>query len=143
MKSFIDKLPIDIVMKIISYTYNFQNKELLDDVKNYTRIKKELFSLYYNFWIIEWDEAIFSDSEWLINDIQGYVNNFEATMYGYVTKHYNIFKRFISLKTNNDVDKYTKYLDNQPILTQINIYLALLTPMERNEIILHALEYMK
>lgn len=32
MKELIDKLPIDIVLKIIPYTYKLQNKQLLNDI---------------------------------------------------------------------------------------------------------------
>ena len=143
MKKNMDKLPKDIIMKIISYTYEFQSKTLLDDIKDYTNTKDEMLYLYYNFWEVIWGEADNEGNHWLINDIHAYANNYKASMYGYVDKFYNICKRNIFLKTNQDVDKYIIYLDKQEVKTQINVFLALLTATERNEIILYALEYMK
>ena len=130
-------------MKIVSYTYKFQNQPLLDDIKDYTNTKDELLLLYYNFWVVIWSDPDIEAPNWLINDIYAYANNYKASMYGYVDKFYNICKRNIFLKTNEDVDKYLIYLDKQGVQTQINVFLALLTPTERNEIVLYAIKYMK
>lgn len=35
MKDFIQRLPTDIILRIILYTYNVQNKNLLNDVIHY------------------------------------------------------------------------------------------------------------
>ena len=45
MNKFINRLPLDIVLQIIPYTYNLQNKNLLEDIVNYTQTKKVLFEL--------------------------------------------------------------------------------------------------
>jgi hypothetical protein len=76
----------------------------------------------------------------LINDIIAYANNYKATMYGYIDKFYNIFKRNISLqtKTIDSIDKYVNKLlsEEKNINTQINIFLGLLNIHERNEIVI-------
>ena len=137
MKRFIERLPIDIILQIIPYTYNLQNKDLLNDIINYKETKSLLLDLYYNYWILY---AESQDPEeyknWLINDIFAYANNFNATMYGYVDKFYNIFKRNISLQTLEAIDKYINNLEEKKVKTQINIFLGLLNINERNDLVI-------
>ena len=139
MIHFINKLPIDIVFKIISYTYNFQNKPLLNDIEDYTKSKTLLLELYHQFWVFEMSE----DKNWLINDIFAYANNYNATMYGYIDKFYNIFKRNKYLQTKDQIDKYVNKLEKKEAITQINIFLGLLTIQERNDIIIAFLNNME
>lgn len=136
MNKFINRLPLDIVLQIIPYTYHLQNKNLLEDIVNYTQTKKVLFELYHKFWMIDLislDPE--EDKNWLINDIFGYANNNHATMNGYIDKFYNIFKRNIFLQTNEKIDKYVYNLEKKRVNTQINIFLGLLTIKERKDII--------
>ncbi len=135
MKDFIDRLPLDIVLQIIPYTYNLQDKNLLNDIINYKETRSLLLELYYKYWIIDIQTENEQDKYWLINDIIGYANNDKATMYGYVDKFYNIFKRNIYLQTNESIDKYINILEKKNVKTQINIFLGLLTINERNDII--------
>jgi len=136
MKDFIERLPMDIILYIIPYTYNLQNKNLLNDIINYKETKTILLELYYNFWILEMQTQAEEEKYWLINDIVAYTNSYKATMYGYVDKFYNIFKRNIFLKTNEDIDKYFYNLNNKEVTTQINIILGLLTAKERQDLII-------
>ena len=135
MKDFIDRLPLDIVLQIIPYTYNLQDKNLLNDIINYKETRSLLLELYYKYWIIDIQTENEQDKYWLINDIIGYANNDKATMYGYVDKFYNIFKRNIYLQTNESIDKYINILEKKNVKTRINIFLGLLTINERNDII--------
>jgi hypothetical protein len=138
MNKFINRLPLDIVLQIIPYTYHLQNKNLLDDIINYNETKKVLFELYHKCWIIDRESLDpEEDKNWLINDIFCYANNYHATMYGYVEKFYNIFKRHLCLQTNEDIDKYVYNLEKKEVITQINIFLGLLTVKERNNIIIN------
>jgi hypothetical protein len=136
MKDFIERLPMDIILQIIPYTYNLQNKDLLNDIIHYKESRTLLFELYHNYWIIE---AQMLDPEedinWLINDIVAYANNYKATMFGYVDNFYNIFKRNICLQTIDNIDKYVNKLEEKKVKTQINIFLGLLTINERNDLI--------
>lgn len=138
MKDFIQKLPIDIILYIIPYTYNLQNKNLLNDIINYKETRSLLLDLYYKYWIIEaQSQDPEEDKNWLINDIIAYANNDKATMYGYVDNFYNIFKRNISLQTNDNIDKYIINLYKKSAKTKINIFLGLLTIDERNDVTQH------
>jgi hypothetical protein len=133
MEELIKKLPFDIVFQIIPYTYELQDKSLLNDIVNYSISKKILLELYYNYWIAESDPEEYKN--WLINDIFAYSNHYNATMYGYVEKFYNIFFRNVLLKTNVDVDKYVSNLEKKCVSSQINIFLGLLTIKEREDVI--------
>jgi hypothetical protein len=84
---------------------------------------------------LEDEEDPEEDKGWLINDIIAYANNDKATMYGYVDNFYNIFKRNISLQTNDNIDKYIIHLYKKSAKTKINIFLGLLTIDERNDVI--------
>lgn len=139
MNKFINRLPLDIVLQIIPYTYHLQSKNLLDDIINYNETKTLLFELYHKCWIIERQSLDpEEDKNWLINDIFAYANDYNATMYGYVDKFYNIFKRNISLQreTMNVIDKYVNKLEEKKVKTQINIFLGLLTISERNDLVI-------
>jgi len=137
MNQFINRLPMDIVLQIIPYTYHLQDKKLLDDILHYNESKAALFELYHHFWIIERQSLEPEDDKnWLINDIFAYANNHHATMYGYVEKFYDIFKRNNLLQTNEKIDKYVCQLEKKQVASQINIFLGLLTIKERNDILI-------
>jgi len=139
MRDFIQKLPLDIVLLIIPYTYNIQDKSLLKDIVNYTESKKLLLDLYYEYWIAEQDPEEYKN--WLINDIFGYANNYNALMFGYIDKFYNIFSRNRFLKSNEIIRKYICKLEEKNVSIQINIFLGLLTVNERNELISDFMKY--
>lgn len=137
----IKKLPLDIILEIVPYTYNLQNKNLLQDIINYKEIKTLLLEFYHKIWIIELQSQDPTDDlNWLINDIISYSNDYKATMYGYTDNFYNIFKRNKFLTLNKDVDNYVDKLKKKTVLSQINILLGLLTINERNEFLSHIKE---
>ena len=53
-----------------------------------------------------------------------------------IEKFYDIFKRHILLQTNEKIDKYVCQLEKKEIVSQINIFLGLLTIKERNDILI-------
>ena len=139
MNHFIERLPLDIVVKIIPYTYEIQDKDVLNDIVNYSETKHTLFNLYHRYWIIEMQEEVPQDKNWLSNDLIARANNYKATMYGLDDTFYNIFKRNLFLKTKAQIDKYFNTLGKKKVDAEINVYLGLFTPNERNETIHHFL----
>lgn len=135
MEDFIQRLPMDIILYIIPFTYNLQNKDLLNDIIHYNEARKLLLDLYYRYWIINGHQDQEEDLNWLINDIIAYSNNDMATMFGYVDHFYNIFKRNICLKTKDEIHKYLYKLEEKKVKIQINIFLGLLTISERNDLV--------
>lgn len=136
MDNLMKRLPFDIIFfNIIPYTYNLQNKQLLHDIVNYRETKSILLQLYYNFWISQGQHDEPEDKNWLINDIYAYANNDVAGMYGRVEQFYNIFKRNKFLETNEKIDDYLIMLERKHVSSHINIFLGLLTPKERYDVI--------
>lgn len=137
---FIKRLPDDIKNHIIPYTYNLQNKKLLDDIQNYRMTKMVLCELYY-FWWIEWvGDNESEDKHWLFNDLVAYTNDYNATMNGFIDKFYNIWGRNVFLKKRKGIDIYFQKIERKNVLTQINIVLGLLTPKERDEMVMNITE---
>jgi hypothetical protein len=137
MENLINRLPFDILFfHIIPFTYNVQNKTLLHDIVNYHETKLTLLKLYYHFWVEQAHHDEPEDKNWLINDIFAYANNDVAGMYGRVEQFYNIFKRNKFLQTNEKIDNYLHMLERKHVTSQINIFLGLLTPKERNDVII-------
>lgn len=131
-----NKLPIEIIYIILSYTYQPQSKELTEDIKNYYESKQIIFNKYYTFWIVEYQGSVPSDKEWLINDLYRYYNKDFATIYGYIDEFYELFFRKFNIQTKEQVNNFISVLDNKSLDTQINVLLTLLNPKERNEFIL-------
>jgi len=130
------RLPESIFMNIISYTYQVQDKKLIEDIKHNYESKKDIYELYRNIWIVEMNEVEPEDKEWLINDLYRYANDDIATMLGHVVKFYNIFFRNKYLKTVKDINKYIIKLEEEKnIIKEINIFWGLFTIEERNEFI--------
>lgn len=141
MNIHIRKLPQEIVDYIIPFTYQLQNISLLEDIKNFNETKELILDLYYNYWIVHLEEIEHEDKYWIINDLFAFFNNYEATMYGYTEKFYNIFRRNQSLQSNETINNYVSLLEDKQVDSQINILWALLTPKERVEFVLSFKEY--
>lgn len=134
MKEFIQKLPMDIVLQIIPYTYNLQNKNLLCDIINYNQTKNKLLELYKFFCTIETQRDESEEYKyWLKRDLFIYANNYNLRLYD--DKFYNILKRNIFLQPEKNIYKYITNLQKKELSTQINILLALLNIDERNELL--------
>ena len=125
-------LPFEIINMIIPYTYKVQNKALTNDIKNFYTTKTVASQLYFNRFIMEFNEAEPSDKDWFINDLFVFSNQFIPTMLGYGDNFVNLFLRNISLKTNTEVLTYIQRTEERAVNTQINIFLGLFTLEERN-----------
>jgi len=140
MQKYISKLPEHIIDYIIPYTYQLQNKVLLEDIESYTNTKDRILHLYYDLWINYMDDIEPEDKYWIINDIVAYMNENIPIMCGYVSNFYTIFLRNLTLKTNGDVLTYIEKLEQLSTNTQINILWGLLLPNEREDIIIDFIE---
>jgi hypothetical protein len=130
-----NKLPIELIYIILSYTYQSQSKELTEDIKNFYESKQILLQKYHNYWIFIWQENEPVDKEWVINDLYRYSNRNILTMNGYVDDFYELFFRIFNIRTKEQVNKYITILDNKSLDTQINIFWGLLNPKERNQFV--------
>ena len=138
IEEFVKKLPLNIILHIIPYTYMVQEKQLLDDIHHYNDSKKILLQLYYQYWNVEMRNYFIGKNNylyWLLNDIFAYANEYIPSRNGYNEKFYEIFKRNTRLVSKQQIDKYIHLLEQKQVSTQINIFLGLLTIKERNDII--------
>jgi hypothetical protein len=132
----IQNLPTDVINHIIPYTYTLQPKSLLNDLTNFIIAKQTLSEIYYHLYTIHYEEDEREYKYWLINDLFAFANDYNATMYGYVDKFYKIFYRNQFLKTKIDIDRYIVNLEeNVAVESQINLFLGLLLPDERNNVV--------
>jgi hypothetical protein len=138
MEDILNRFPIEIASYITQYTYNLQNKDLLNDIVNFSVSKLEIYKLYLDYFtqLNEAEEYI----NWISNDIVLYTNNFRHTgvLYGggYTDRFYDRLFRNPFLKTKENVDDYIIKLTNSGTIKEINIYLGLLTIKEREDFIL-------
>jgi hypothetical protein len=137
MNAFFKRCPFEITSYIMQYTYMPQNKNLLNDIVNFTEKKQELYKLFLDYWILDNEPEEYIN--WLSNDITLYTNNFRHTgeLYGggYTDIFYDRFFRNPFLKSKENVKKYIGKLSGSNVKKEINIYLGLLTPTERQEFI--------
>jgi hypothetical protein len=134
MCEIIKKLPKDIINLIIPYTYSVQSKELIVDIQTYFSKKKIITRIYSRFWFNPYEEN--EDKNWLHNDLIAFANDYNATMFGFKERFYNIFSRNIMLKNDqNKVISYIVNLENEKVEKRINIFWGLFKPEEREEII--------
>lgn len=132
-----DKLPEDIKLKILSYTYKPQPKILLDDLDSFLTSKSLLIKMYKALFGNETDGSN-AYTDWLLNDTISFMNDYIATMNGYTNKHYNYWKRLMTLKykTNKEIYRKTLFIDSiKTSMDATNIRLALLNHNERMDFI--------
>jgi len=87
--------------------------------------------------VIDYGEPEPSDKDWLINDLFGYANRGRPTMNGYVEAFYNLFFKYFSLRTFEQVNKMVKRIEGKPVVTQINIFWGIFSPEERNDFLIN------
>ena len=120
-------LPRDIINMIIPYTYNLQNKIILEDIQNYQVSRAQIKKLYYKSWITYINTIVPEDREWVLQNLFKYVNNY----YLPTADFYKIFlKCNLSAATRPNAN-----LSKLSVDSQINIYWGLLTPSERTQMI--------
>ena len=126
------RLPKDIRLHIIPYTYQVQPKCLLRDIKDFKETQDVLLHMYHDYWgEIQPGE----DKNWLLNDLFAYANHHKATMYGYVDNFYRIFSRNKRLNTVDAIHRYIRKIEEKPSGTQINIVLGLFDVHERTDLV--------
>lgn len=120
-------LPLDIINMIIPYTYNLQDKPILEDIQNYQNSKAQIKKLYYNSWMSYVNNIVAEDKEWILQNLFRYANNYDLP----TADFYKIFLRSnLCIATRPNAN-----LSRLPVDSQINIYWGLLTPTERNQMI--------
>ena len=124
---FLRDISPDIYNHIISYTYNCQDKTLLEDIQNYKETKNKINKFY-------------THKYWLRSDIITFLNDYKGTGNGFDDKFYNILSRQYNLITKQDVDSYFIHLEHKDVTTQNNVLWGLLNPTERIQMITYVFD---
>jgi hypothetical protein len=132
-----NKLPQELIAKIISYTYSCQNKDLLEDVKSYVGLKQVVLADYYRMWIVEIRSPENQDKNWLANDISLFLNDYEASMNGYTKTYLAAFRRLFKLKNKSyeEIVHISFRLWDIEVNYIINFLWGLLTTEQRHQFI--------
>jgi hypothetical protein len=124
-----NKLPNELIFKILSYTYEHQPKILLQDIRDFYESKQTIDAMYSE----KWSRFVNEDPrDWIINDIFIFMNDNIPTMFGYCKKCQDIINRNLFVK---NVDNFILHSEIKHVDSQINIFLGLLTVQERKEFI--------
>ena len=136
MKSYIALLPDELVLKIISYSYSPQSKELCQDVQSYKKTETYLKNIYREDYQDE-EEAM----GWLSNNICRFLNGDIATMFGYRSRFIDVFRRPIQNKNKSDIE-IARYIETittileEPLTNiDVNVPISLMKPYERTQLI--------
>ena len=125
-----NKLPIELIFKILSYTYEPQHPTLLEDIRDFHKSRETIDAIYLKKWCHHVNE---DHRDWIINDIFIFMNNNIPTMFGYCNYCKDIINRNPFVK---NVETYILYKELKCVDSQINIFLALFTTVERKAFIL-------
>jgi hypothetical protein len=134
-----NKLPEDIIFNcIIPYTYSTQSKELLNDIRSFTNTLEIISIIYYNEWIIHYQEPEPEDRNWLINDIFNYLKKKSYSVSALFLQNPNIVKLWYRLYSINSINtnfRLERILDKIPVECGIRRFWGIFTPYERNDFI--------
>ena len=67
----LNKLPKELLFKILSYTYEIQDKSMLEDIRNFHKSRQIIDTIY----VEKWGRSINEHHmDWIINDIFIFMN---------------------------------------------------------------------
>tara|TARA_B100000795_G_C22802987_1_gene442975 strand:- start:4319 stop:4762 length:444 start_codon:yes stop_codon:yes gene_type:complete len=135
----LNELPYDIQNIILSKIRNPQNKELLEDIKNFKNNKDIIFKIYEkNGYEYKCDYSNeFNIYSIIDNDLMAYWNDDVAYMNGITEKNYNKMFRILSFKLKHDLNNeksiYNFHMNYKiQLKSKINKYIGGLNVNERN-----------
>lgn len=134
-QNLINLLPDEIISKILSYTYNIQPDELLNDIKSFYNTKYIIQNNYiitYNLLVTRYNwyenyELNKNYIDFIVDELYFFMN----TKMNSKILHNYILERTISCKTYEDAKIYLKKLLLLGKDTQLNILCGILKPYER------------
>jgi len=132
LNELLNKLPPELINLIVSYSYNVQNKTLLNDIIHFNLTKDIIHSHYFNFNLHQDMDIDYKQS--LMNDIFHYANDNKSIDYGLTDKFCNIFFRNKQLKNKKNISNYVCN-KNKTIIYHINIFWGIFNVNERMEFI--------
>jgi len=127
-------LPKELLLYILSFTYQPQSTNLLEDVRNYVTSRAIVREMYFDRFAWEYPNA---EHDWFNNDLFGFYNNDHALMYGFKDCFLDILRRSFKMKKwRQDNPSLCKWKDPVAgIRKQNSIMWGLLTIPERTQFI--------
>lgn len=123
------KLPREIIDIIISYTYNPQPAELLEDIRHFNCSRELIYSLFiHNYHSSQYKYL-------LSHDLVYFVNGKNIIDIGYAESFFDFFTRHVLINSIEQVEPYFLQIESIPVESEINIIWGLLTPQERSNFI--------
>ena len=104
LNELIKRLPPELINLIIGYSYNLQDKALLNDIIHYNLTKETIHTYYFNVNFYQDMDVDYKQS--LMNDIFYYANDNKSIDYGVTEKFCNIFFRNKQLKNKMNIHNY-------------------------------------
>jgi len=130
LNELIKRLPPELINLIIGYSYNLQDKALLNDIIHYNLTKETIHTYYFNVNFYQDMDVDYKQS--LMNDIFYYANDNKSIDYGVTEKFCNIFFRNKQLKNKMNIHNYV-FNNNKTMIAHINIFWGIFTVNERME----------
>jgi len=132
-------LPIELIYMILSYTYETQPPNLLEDIVSFSQTMRVITEMYYKKWVIDLQQKQGIEICWLENDMILYANEDAPTDVGMQPKFNNILGRLFSAKNVKNVKNimFNAYVYGGGFTAKerANILWALFTVSERCEFI--------
>ena len=125
LKKRINKLPYELVNIIISYTYTFQNPELLLDIRSF-HIDYSLLEILYHY---NYNEQI------LLNDILMFYNSDNLSMYQRLQRLYTLSNKSLTHLIDYAFNLSSNNINRRILRNRIRILWAILSPVERTRFI--------
>ena len=145
-------LPLELwINHILPFIYKPQDKTLLRDIENYGESLKWIKAIYEKY------HGLLDRDDWLINDLFGYLNDWQPTMCGYLPSFYQVWFRCYRFsqgmegsyikwctsclddldKEEELIEKYITWLETEPSDRQNRLFWGILTLEERLKFIRH------
>jgi hypothetical protein len=124
----------DIIDIIIKFIYKRKNKNLVNDIENFIITRDKLYKLYYNKYANH-SLPLYNDNLeqlQITEDKYNLITDLELYLYSKNNIGYKIWKRKFGLNTKSDIDEFILKLEKTNIDRQVNLYLGILLPEERN-----------
>ena len=143
----LNRLPVELIDNIISYTYSPQSEELIMDIHMYHNSMANIHRMFYNTFYSVDNTDIYKIE--LLDSLMLYTNNYIPLHHGYHEDFYMVWNRFPLFKQNienTDINKpkIDKYIEDifskKSINTQINLLWGIFTYGERLNFIIDHLE---
>ena len=127
-------LPDLVKAHIASFYWSPQPPELMRDIRDYVSSLEVVTDIYRARCGDEYKDA---EHDWLINDIQGFLNEDLATMYGYTNNFYKLWEKYLKENIwgwNSVVSKLMKTAWRPPVPPPNGPYRYTIPPFTRSYI---------